>query len=863
MRWCLAEAARTLDRRFLKDCYTIALMQDGRKKRLLVRYKASDVMLNTRRGVLGQAALTNLTAMDLRNATMHMIREFCTPGHGAPSPPKDMPPPKLDEALLEHVIMAIEQFNSDAAKDEQNAGALLREANPEPALAEVWNHCPNLKIVSRDRAHASRRLTKRPWKADGFLEEVMSKVIHGKTSITNLIQHSHVFSGWFTENVQKVLDKIVKSVRTKDLSHCKPRFDSEAKPMSRAILYHEAILMTAQQISINRQGSAPGNSADQFIEYACEEVFLQLAMLGDGADEALVHTRFCDDENVDNGLLPHENDRFLTRIMYLFGDQEGCFKGGHTAVMLKNLRRPVVLFWHGQPKTIGGEGSATHEIMQRCRHRMLNWARLAKLVVKAEFPSFDVLVAFSAFNVASTGERGKHVDLAGSRPQLKLIARVLGLNETILIEAYDLVKPLAVKKKAAIAELSNVGAWKHAIEHIAQARCMNDKVAVLLAALCRYAAWAGSSVGCEHSLSFFQWALESRVAWRSNALEVDELQLLSDRDASEDNKLYELAQEIWKSTGYGKARKPHETRLDAGLTGGFKRKLNAFDHSEASWIKKRRQEVSNALEDVGVASATKKELNKLKIGGRGWTQAHDDEALFQRAKRMSYLIDGCLDGSVDIESLDKDSLEIVLAEIERREVASKKSATDRQRRNQVFKIPSKPELQGKHVFIEPNVTTPAVELTRAAREHGWDLVADRTEAHVYVLANPGKPGQRTAWCAALRGGVLTTSEYVLTGGVRGAAIAYRAEHRARHTACATEAFREAHPVVYDILNVTTKQRNSRWRWLDTLEEVAAIKDEYRRNGRDAELIIFVGHAEFHHRPEAVACYLATLCRPSV
>ena len=104
MVYCLAEAAKQLDRRFLKKCYTAAIVQDVRKSRLLIRYKAATLDLQVRRGVLGQTKLTDQRAEHLKDATLRVLRTFCTRHHGTPWRPAKGKPAKLDKSLLTHVV---------------------------------------------------------------------------------------------------------------------------------------------------------------------------------------------------------------------------------------------------------------------------------------------------------------------------------------------------------------------------------------------------------------------------------------------------------------------------------------------------------------------------------------------------------------------------------------------------------------------------------------------------------------------------------------------------------------------------------------------------------------------------------------
>jgi hypothetical protein len=264
--------------------------------------------------------------------------------------------------LMTRLTLIIECFTADAASDEQLAGEMLRVA---PPVRDDYPILGNIIAVTRDRAHAARRITKRPWSADPYLDDVMKRMVTSKFSITSLIQNSGVFQHWFHQNVQKVSYSVTDSKRVKDLSMAKHRFDSASTPTSRLILLHEAVLLTAQQIADSRKSSKEGRAATEFLEFVSVEHLLQLAMLSDAADEAICHVRMLDRENVDNATLPDLNQNFLTRIVFLFGPQEGCFRSGYTQFVEARLQRAVVIFINGVAVTIGGPDCITNGV-RRC-----------------------------------------------------------------------------------------------------------------------------------------------------------------------------------------------------------------------------------------------------------------------------------------------------------------------------------------------------------------------------------------------------------------------------------------------------------------------------------------------------------------
>ena len=124
MKWCLAEAHRRADMLKFRRARTISLMQDVRKGKLLVRFKAVDRNLHVSRGVLGQQTLERGSAHVLTEATFKLIADACTVNKNPPLL-KQPVPCRLNVALLERFKQAVEMFAADAAADEQMAGRML------------------------------------------------------------------------------------------------------------------------------------------------------------------------------------------------------------------------------------------------------------------------------------------------------------------------------------------------------------------------------------------------------------------------------------------------------------------------------------------------------------------------------------------------------------------------------------------------------------------------------------------------------------------------------------------------------------------------------------------------------------------
>ena len=169
MQWCLAEAKRAQYRDFIRRAASATLSQDARQTSLMVRLAASTRDVEQRVFTLG--IITTLGgASNLCMATIEALEKFCTPGHGMPVYNRHggaaAGSQGFDKELLKHLCSIITWWYSDAASEELSAGEMLTVS---AAARQLF---PNLKIIGRDKAHASRRVLEKPRKADVFLDEV-------------------------------------------------------------------------------------------------------------------------------------------------------------------------------------------------------------------------------------------------------------------------------------------------------------------------------------------------------------------------------------------------------------------------------------------------------------------------------------------------------------------------------------------------------------------------------------------------------------------------------------------------------------------------------------------------------------------
>ena len=180
MAWCLAEGLKALDQNFFAKSSHISLMRDERYGRLAIRFTAVAPDLTTRHGFLGQAKQAGTGADNVSLATWAVMKRACSRFHTAPFRKN---PGRLKKNLFQHLRSRVVALAADAAADEMASCEILRSATLSLNTEDNQPMLPNLQHVFRDRAHAFRRLTSRPWHADEKLKEVMQYMGRGPRSM--------------------------------------------------------------------------------------------------------------------------------------------------------------------------------------------------------------------------------------------------------------------------------------------------------------------------------------------------------------------------------------------------------------------------------------------------------------------------------------------------------------------------------------------------------------------------------------------------------------------------------------------------------------------------------------------------------
>ena len=505
MIWCLAEAFREwrqgvgVDQQ--KLIFSTTLFQDARKGRLCVRFASASSAAERLSGhiwTVDAAKDFSLDAIGAAKATKAAVRLFCTP---CASPPHHERPhtAAMDTDLYSLVSSSIESFVSDSASDEVRAGHLLAGQRASGDYIEAF---PNLRVVSRDKPHTTRRNLSRGWNADAYLEDVAQRFWFGENSPAKMIQFSEVFRGWFASAIKQLepgLSAVKAQAHIQHLGFAAHRYDSAATPLSRIVLFFFAFLQTTQRVAMERTDEK-GKAAASFLEWLNAERSLQLAMLADCAVENLELTRLVDYEGFPTKDLPMNLCAFRDRIRALFTDNDpGCLRMGLTGHMLRLLDRGFLINFPGRQMHVKELWRPSAILTTACVCRMANWVRLTEATLTAEFPSFEVVQAFAAFSLkqGAGSQHGGHLLRTSQIARLQNAFKI-GHDEAAEVQLqrlWHVARRIADEQGSATQD-----AWLQAVQHVTRS-WSKQSVSAALPLLVRFWCSGASSSGVEQAFS--------------------------------------------------------------------------------------------------------------------------------------------------------------------------------------------------------------------------------------------------------------------------------------------------------------------------------------------------------------------------
>ena len=482
-------------------------------------------------------------------------------------------------------------------------------------------------------------------------------------------------------------------------------------------------------------------------------------------------------------------------------------------------------------------------VKERCLARMVNWWRLAREVLEADFPQYDLLHSFAVFDLDLGVDRvvaGAAQLTEQEEEALDNWAVLLSLNPTALKEQFRQLRGLALAFREN--SVDTLEAWQQAIleTQATSRRRAAYPVSALLPVLQRYAAYTGSTSGVEQDFSRFKRAIGDH---RGNlgSLAEERIAVLASRRTSvdEDLVLAKHARLIWAEC-FGVARmqqrRKHLPRL-------LRRRGSSRRASEAAATRSYQKALATLIaSDCPGECATAAQA--IRKAAKMWGPLQARELTKRNALLRKRKLDAILHGTC-INADDTSPAEIAAHAEElrqkRRRLLRKYDAEQVPRKNR--ELPP-----GTTVFIDPSLQPCGQDVHNLQGDIAslrWRHVDDRVLAKVLIVKDPAKPSRKDVFVAALGGRLLASSGFVKGHG-GGVAIQYgRALRLPRYLwaspACEVE-FAAALKVMRDMWHQagTGDEPPSRWVF-DTAERFLARRG--RGKGGQRELVALVTQDE--------------------
>lgn len=802
---CLSEAMFQLDRKFLASAGTITLHMDVRQLKLLVRFRASNKDLEWKKGILGIAELPRTTSTCLEEGLKGILRTFCTSPFNAG---------EVDQALYANILRCTEILDMDAAADEQCSARELRK-----------DLLTSVKVVMKDKAHASRRVLSRPWNVIPALDEAWSMFVGDSSSVVRMIQKSDVLSKKFHEYCQAANSAPVSSKHIKNLQFKKQRFDSVAKPLGRGILFFEALLATAIWATVHLRGSDACKDAEAFLTWIDERRMILLAMAADCADSALGLVRSFDSEQSDPANTMLESERFLSELHYMFNQGSVLRAEGYTKHMLEQLQRPRGFLLKSEPKSIGGPGKITHALLAECLAQMRLYTSLALEVVNSEFPQFEIISSFRLFDLAGRSDPAKVMEQANRLCQVFQVS-----NNDFLQQFWD-HQAVAMNELTAHG-LSNADAWVTAVKKTSSRSSIrkNHPSDALTSILMRYLAHHGCCTsGVEQAFSKLQNQFPAARDHMSSDLYLAESKIVIDWQDSQAESIFAVAQQCW-TLWFGKPRASCSTRLDSGVP------RKRLDGSEASFAAKRHKhmhEIETVLPSMVRASTESQGMPILMDAEK---EKIEKEINFQKSKHMRSQLEAYLDG-VLLENEIPEGLREAAVSFRQKQTANSDQRKANEARLISVMTPQPPDVNfaSAKLFLQDPVWAQKLPRTLS-------FVADVWRADVWVVTDPANPDLAVIWHAALKGGHVVSLDFVCTKGAAGISFTYGAAVRTKRSVFVDPDFANQFPEVASAVRRVANMPHSKWKLLASWQEFARSTDMVAgshlpvRHRRDMEVI---------------------------
>ena len=834
IQYCAAEAVRFLQRETLKQAKCLATHTDARAKRLTVRFAACGPGLESSRGLLGHADYVKSApsqpdkTTQLVTAFQEVLEHFCTEFKGAPGRPDAE---RFDRPLFDHLRGIHELFNADAELCIQFVGDDLTNK-----LGDVISPLlPNTHSCLKDHTHGCQRILSRPWACNQAIKEIIDTIVEHRSSICQRIRNSDIFQARLKENLKNLETSLLdQQTALLNLAHSKARFDSVVRALMRYITIHRAVLVTARDIAGLRRGEEEGRDAERFLSFVSGPDGVRRELLAglicDAGCITMKLLRFFDSEGYDVSEVSQQINEWCSAVKRMFVDQRAFHTPGMFAHQaLKNVTSGIqTVIVDGMPVSLGMlSGDAS--IVAHCRNayaEINTWIVMATAVIRAEFPSWELLQSFTPFNIRMLERFGGEL-----QTKLQRLASSFNLPQYQLHREYEVALRVAQRISVDEPHLDNRQIWRKVVHQLDTSL---RRGGALESALIRYCTFSGCTTsGVEHNHSK-QDVLFTKRRNTGLQIELDEMKLACDVNGDMDMQLIiSVAQRIWCHLYSGTRtwvtpRKP-----------GAERPLK--DNTYAAVVRRHHAAIKGVSEDAVTVESL--QLSAAGCAAVAWSAAHDAELDFNAAKRHVNRLDVFASGQLlPHEVRDRDAIDLA-------DHLDRKKGNKRKRLmgavNKVAKLANKPSIErGATVYIHSSANN--LRVVQYCNSAFMPLVADPCAASVVVAPEPGNLPLVLSWALLLSGGVACNPSF-LVGQASGTAVEYNASvATGKRCIWVSDRFKTNHPDLYRIFCRALAMPTATWREIDAVAwatTVARNSARVKRQQRNMEYLALLADVQ--------------------
>ena len=418
--------------------------------------------------------------------------------------------------------------------------------------------------------------------------------------------------------------------------------------------------------------------------------------------------------------------------------------------MLKVLEQPIGITQGRNGARFLGKPDDT--MLKRCLGRMVNWVIVAESTLRAEFPAFETIQAFQAFNVVRLDRDEAGSGAAASRErraQLQKLVTAFRIAQPVDTLQKQLSGLVHIAERVASEEhISSRDAWRKTISIVQRARDRGQSTCdALLEVLVRLWASGASTSGVEQSFSAVARSAGAALNGLSPGHLDDRMDVLDLAQADEAS-VIKAAQKLW-SAFYGEPRTSGEDNRDKRRDTGLPRQNSHQKVSERAFRAQRK----GAL-DVAVAATA---AQGCPIAARDmdvWADTQDKELDFTNRKRIIRLAEEIGIGQ-DASDLSCDDLRAVVEELERKDQRDNRYVAQAAKRRKIQEGPTRPSLSGSTIYFDREIVADQLPgYAMVCQRDNFNVTSDASSATVFVVVNIDRPKPVHRWNSALVGGVM-------------------------------------------------------------------------------------------------------------